>query len=176
VGEAPDAIRLVEDLAEARDVEVDNPDRVVYLTQTTLAVDETDEVVEALRDRFPSLDGPRTDDICYATQNRQNGVKALAGECDAILVVGSRNSSNSTRMVEVAERDGCPARLVDDASEIDPAWLRDVETLGLTAGASAPERVVRRVLRALEGMGPISVGEQPGATEAVRFGLPPEVR
>jgi 4-hydroxy-3-methylbut-2-enyl diphosphate reductase len=149
---------------------------VAYLTQTTLAVDETDQVVEALRERFPDLAGPRTDDICYATQNRQDGVKALARECDSILVVGSRNSSNSTRMVEVAEREGCPARLVDDASEIDLAWLRDVAVLGLTAGASAPERVVRRVLWALEGMGPIRVGESAVAAETVRFGLPAELR
>ena len=176
VGEAPEAIRLVEDLEEARAVEVPDPDRVAYLTQTTLAVDETAEVVDVLRERFPGLVGPRTDDICYATQNRQDAVRALACECDALLVVGSASSSNSTRMVEVSEREGCPARLIDDAADIDLAWLRDVETLGLTAGASAPERVVRRVLRALHGLGPLDVEEQAVTTETVRFGLPAEVR
>jgi 4-hydroxy-3-methylbut-2-enyl diphosphate reductase len=176
VGEAPDAIRLVEDLDEAGAVEVEDPDRVAYLTQTTLAVDETAEVVDVLRERFPTLAGPRTDDICYATQNRQDAVRALARECDALLVVGSANSSNSTRMVEVSEREGCPARLIDDAGDVDLAWLRDVGTLGLTAGASAPERVVLGVLRALRGLGPLAVEEQTVATESVRFGLPGELR
>jgi 4-hydroxy-3-methylbut-2-en-1-yl diphosphate reductase len=132
--------------------------------------------VGALRERFPDLVGPRTDDICYATQNRQDAVKLLARECDAILVVGSSNSSNSTRMVEVAEREGCPARLIDGAGDIDPGWLRDAATVGLTAGASAPERVVRRVLRALHGLGPVEAAEHSVTTETVRFGLPAELR
>jgi 4-hydroxy-3-methylbut-2-enyl diphosphate reductase len=176
VGEAPEAIRLVEDLDEARSIEVEDPDRVAYLTQTTLAVDETTAVVGALRERFPALVGPRTDDICYATQNRQDAVKALASECDAILVVGSANSSNSTRMVEVAEREGCPARLIDTAGDIELRWLRDAATVGLTAGASAPERVVRRVLRSLHGLGPVELAERSVTTETVRFGLPVELR
>ena len=176
VGEAPEAIRMVADVAEAGQVEADDPARVAYLTQTTLAVDETEEVVSRLRDRFPDLAGPRTDDICYATQNRQDAVRDLAEKVDAIIVIGSSNSSNSRRLVEVAERAGCRARLVDGIGDLDPAWLADAGTVGVTAGASAPERVVQRVVRALGGLGPIEIVENAGMSENVRFGLPAELR
>jgi len=176
LGEAPDAIRLVEDIHEAREVDAEDPDRVAYLTQTTLAVDETSEIVDTLRERFPGLAGPRTDDICYATQNRQDAVRALARECDAILVVGSSNSSNSMRLVEVAERAGCRAHLVDGIADVDPAWLTDVSTVGVTAGASAPERVVHDLVTSLTALGPLEVMENDGISENVRFGLPAELK
>jgi 4-hydroxy-3-methylbut-2-en-1-yl diphosphate reductase len=176
LGEAPESIRLVEDLHEARKVEAENPDRVAYLTQTTLAVDETSEIVETLRERFPTLAGPRTDDICYATQNRQDAVRALAADCDAILVVGSSNSSNSMRLVEVAERAGCRAHLVDGIGDVDPAWLASARTVGITAGASAPERVVQDLVSSLGALGPLEVMENDGISENVRFGLPAELK
>jgi 4-hydroxy-3-methylbut-2-enyl diphosphate reductase len=176
MGEAPDSVRLVEDIHEAREVEAENPDRVAYLTQTTLAVDETGEIVDELRDRFPGLAGPRTDDICYATQNRQDAVRALASTCDAILVVGSANSSNSMRLVEVAERAGCPARLIDGIGDIDPAWLADARTVGVTAGASAPERIVQDLVVSLSALGPTEVMENGGISENVRFGLPADLK
>jgi 4-hydroxy-3-methylbut-2-enyl diphosphate reductase len=176
LGEARESIRLVEDIHEAREVEADRPGRVAYLTQTTLAVDETSEIVETLRERFPGLAGPRTDDICYATQNRQDAVRALATECDAILVVGSQNSSNSMRLVEVAQRAGCPAHLVDGIADVDPAWLTGVSTVGVTAGASAPEQVVQDLVSSLTALGPVEVMENDGISENVRFGLPPELK
>jgi len=176
LGEAPDAIRLVADIHEAREVEADDPDRVAYLTQTTLAVDETSEIVDTLRERFPTLAGPRTDDICYATQNRQDAVRALAKGCDTILVVGSRNSSNSMRLVEVAERAGCPAHLVDGIGDVDPVWLSGANTVGVTAGASAPERVVQNLVTSLTALGPVEVLENDGISENVRFGLPAELK
>jgi 4-hydroxy-3-methylbut-2-enyl diphosphate reductase len=176
LGEAPDAIRLVEDIHEAGEVQAEDPDRVAYLTQTTLAVDETSEIVGTLRERFPGLRGPRTDDICYATQNRQDAVRALAGDCDAMLVVGSANSSNSMRLVEVAERAGCSAHLVDGIEDVDPAWLTGVRTVGVTAGASAPERVVQDLVASLEAFGPLEMMENDGISENVRFGLPAELK
>jgi 4-hydroxy-3-methylbut-2-enyl diphosphate reductase len=176
VGEAPDRIQIISDVSGVDDLEVEDPQRVAYLTQTTLAVEETDEVVDALRERFPSLVGPASSDICYATQNRQDAVKQLAGECDLILVVGSTNSSNSRRLVEVAERHGARARLIEDESQIELAWLTGAECIGLTAGASAPEALVQRVLAALAAQGPADVLERRSATETVRFKLPPEVR
>jgi 4-hydroxy-3-methylbut-2-enyl diphosphate reductase len=175
-GEAPTAIRLVEHVEDLDGIEVEDPERVAYLTQTTLAVDEVTEVVDALRKRFPKLTGPGSDDICYATQNRQDAVKAIASECDLLLVIGSDNSSNSKRLVEVAERHGCMARLIDDETEIDPEWLVGARTVGLTAGASAPEVLVERVVEALAGLGPIEVEERPVVTESVQFTLPVELR
>jgi 4-hydroxy-3-methylbut-2-en-1-yl diphosphate reductase len=176
VGEAPGSIQVIADQDEARQVEAPDPARVAYLTQTTLAVDETDEVVDELRERFPGLAGPRTDDICYATQNRQDAVRELAGAVDAIIVIGSANSSNSKRLVEVAERAGCRARLVDGIADLDPRWLADARTVGVTAGASAPERVVQGVIAALEALGPIEIVENPGVRENVRFKVPAELR
>jgi 4-hydroxy-3-methylbut-2-enyl diphosphate reductase len=172
LGEAPESVRLVEDPDDLDALEVDDPDRVAYLTQTTLAVDETEEIVGALRERYPRLAGPRTSDICYATQNRQDAVKALAADSDVILVVGSANSSNSMRLVEVAERHGAPAHLIDDEAAIEPEWLAGRRTIGLTAGASAPEALVQRVLLALRALGATDVNERPTTRETVRFKVP----
>ena len=175
-GEAPGSIRLIQNVEDVDGMEVEDPDRVAYLSQTTLAVDEVDEVVGALRDRFPSLTGPGSDDICYATQNRQDAVKVMARECDLLLVIGSENSSNSKRLVEVAEREGCRAALIDDETGIDPGWLLGADTVGVTAGASAPEVLVDRVLDALAGLGRVAVEERQVTTESMRFTLPVEIR
>ena len=175
-GEAPDHIRVISGEQEVERLQVEDPGRVAYLTQTTLAVDETEGVVARLRGRFPEMVGPRSDDICYATQNRQDAVKALAQTCELVLVVGSGNSSNSNRLVEVAERHGADARLVDDETHIDPGWLAGVRRVGVTAGASSPERVVQRVVNAFGVLGPLEVREQAVADETVRFALPREVR
>jgi 4-hydroxy-3-methylbut-2-enyl diphosphate reductase len=174
-GEAPGAVRLVERPDDVDRLTVPDPDRLAYLTQTTLAADEVERVLTALRRRFPALRGPASDDICYATTNRQAAVRALAGEADLLLVVGSANSSNSRRLVEVAERAGCPAHLLDDDTGLDPAWLVGAGTVGLTAGASAPERLVGRVVDALAGLGPVTVAERAVAAESLRFTLPREV-
>jgi 4-hydroxy-3-methylbut-2-enyl diphosphate reductase len=175
-GEAPERTHVIAGADEVDGLDVQDPERVAYLTQTTLAVDETAEVVEALRERFPALVGPKASDICYATQNRQDAVRALAAECDLVLVVGSTNSSNSRRLVEVSERAGCPALLIEDASEIPPELLIDAARVGLTAGASAPESLVQGVIRALDGLGATSVSERTVATEDVHFKLPLELR
>lgn len=175
-GEAPGSIRLIETEEDVDGLEVDDPAHVAYLSQTTLAVDEVDGVVGALREKFPALVGPGSADICYATQNRQDAVKVLARECDLLLVIGSENSSNSKRLVEVAEREGCRSALIDDERGIDPAWLVGAETVGVTAGASAPEVLVDRVLDALAGLGPVSVEERQVTAESMRFTLPVELR
>ena len=173
LGEAPEHTILVEDVTQARSVTVPDPHRVSYLTQTTLAVDETAEILAVLRDRFPDLKGPPSDDICYATTNRQHALSTVAAEADLVLVIGSPNSSNSVRLVELARRAGTPAYLIDDASDIQPAWLIGVRTIGLTAGASAPPRLVDEVLAALA---PGTVVERETATESIRFTLPAAVR
>jgi 4-hydroxy-3-methylbut-2-enyl diphosphate reductase len=175
-GEAPDRTHVIAGPEEVSTLQVDDPEKVAYLTQTTLAVDETAEVVEALRERFPALVGPKASDICYATQNRQDAVRALAADCDLVLVVGSTNSSNSRRLVEVAERAGCPALLVDDASQIPPELLIDVSRVGVTAGASAPESLVEGVVKALDGLGGATLSERTVATEDIHFKLPVELR
>jgi 4-hydroxy-3-methylbut-2-enyl diphosphate reductase len=174
-GEAPGSIRLVEDADDAARVAVDDPDRVAFLTQTTLAVDETDEIVDVLRSRFPALKGPGSDDICYATANRQQAVREVARDADVVLVAGSVTSSNSKRLVEVAEREGARAYLVDDETDVDLAWLRGVSTVGITAGASAPERIVTRLVGALASLGPVEVEERTTTTEDVQFRLPKEL-
>ncbi|MFL5823157.1 MAG: 4-hydroxy-3-methylbut-2-enyl diphosphate reductase [Solirubrobacteraceae bacterium] len=176
LGEAPERMHVISSTDDIDHLEVQDPKRVAYLTQTTLAVDDTEGVVDALRARFPAVVGPASSDICYATQNRQDAVRALAAECDLVLVVGSGNSSNSRRLVEVSERAGCPALLVEDGGEIPPGRLQGVGTVGLTAGASAPEELVEEVIRALEGLGPVTVSERTVAREEIRFKLPPEVR
>ncbi len=176
LGEAPEHTSVIASEAEVADLEVADPTRVAYLTQTTLAVDETAGVVDALRTRFPDAVGPPSSDICYATQNRQDAVRALAADCDLVLVVGSENSSNSRRLVEVATRAGCAALLVEGAEQIPPAALAGVRRVGLTAGASAPEALVQRVVRALAGLGAVNVSERRVATENMHFKLPPEVR
>jgi 4-hydroxy-3-methylbut-2-enyl diphosphate reductase len=175
LGEAPDRIRVVKDSDEVAGLEVEDPERVAYLTQTTLAVDDTEVVVDALRQRFPSLVGPPSSDICYATQNRQDAVKVLAGDCDLLLVVGSRNSSNSRRLVEVAERQGTEAHLIEDESAIELDWLARSGVIGLTGGASAPEALVQRVLAGIGAMGRATVVERRVADETLQFKLPPEV-
>jgi 4-hydroxy-3-methylbut-2-enyl diphosphate reductase len=175
-GEVPDRIQVIASEDEVEELQVADSGRVAYLTQTTLAVDETQGIVSRLRRRFPGIVGPASDDICYATQNRQDAVKALAASCDLVLVVGSPNSSNSNRLVEVAERHGCPAQLVDDESEIDPARLHGARRIGVTAGASVPERIVQRVLGELQILGPAELSVEAVADESVSFALPREVR
>jgi 4-hydroxy-3-methylbut-2-enyl diphosphate reductase len=175
-GEAPERTHVIGRPDEVAQLDVKDPERVAYLTQTTLAVDDVASVVEALRARFPAAAGPASSDICYATQNRQDAVRALAADCDLILVVGSGNSSNSRRLVEVAQRAGCPARLVESSADIPPEALMDAHRVGLTAGASAPEALVEGVIRALDGLGGATVSERSVATEDVHFKLPPEVR
>lgn len=176
LGEAPERTVLVETPEDVAHLRVEDPERVSYLTQTTLAVDETAEVIDALRARFPALRGPGTDDICYATTNRQDALKAIAAEADLVLVVGSANSSNSLRLVELAERGGTPAHLIDDAGDIRPEWLAGVRTIGLTAGASAPPHLVEAVIAALAGLGRVSLSEHEVTRETVRFTLPLSVR
>jgi len=168
-------IQLVRTRADAAGVHVDDPSRVSYLTQTTLAVDEVAQVVDVLRERFPLLSAPPTEDICYATTNRQHAVLAIADECDIVIVVGSQNSSNSKRLVEVAERAGTPAYLVDDASSIAPEWIMNARRIGLTAGASAPPHLVDEVIGTLRALGPVDVVEREVTREDIRFTLPKEV-
>jgi 4-hydroxy-3-methylbut-2-en-1-yl diphosphate reductase len=168
-GQAPDRTVLVQDVAEARSLRVVDPDNLAYLTQTTLSVDETNEIVEALRDRFPSIEGPPREDICYATQNRQDAVKELARRADVVLVIGSDNSSNSKRLAEVAREQGTPAHLVDDETEVDPAWLDGSDVVGITSGASAPEWLVDRMLSWLASRGANEVEELRLTEEHVRF-------
>jgi 4-hydroxy-3-methylbut-2-en-1-yl diphosphate reductase len=172
MGEAPSAIHLVGDEQEAAEVEIADPGKVAYLTQTTLSVDETQGVIGVLRDRFPVLAGPRSDDICYATQNRQSAVKELARSCQLILVIGAENSSNSKRLVEVARSLGCASHLIPEASAIDPAWFDGVETVGVTSGASAPEWLVDELLDTLRERGAQEVHEVEVVPEDVRFSLP----
>jgi 4-hydroxy-3-methylbut-2-enyl diphosphate reductase len=176
-GQAPERIHLVDGPEEAAAVEVRDPERVAYLSQTTLSVDETVTTVEALRDRFPALQGPPSDDICYATQNRQSAVKTIAPLCDLVIVVGSSNSSNSVRLVEVAREAGAPASyLVDEAGDIDAKWFDGVETVGLTSGASVPEVLVEGVLAYLADNGYSDVEEHTEVKESLLFALPPELR
>jgi 4-hydroxy-3-methylbut-2-en-1-yl diphosphate reductase len=175
-GEAPDSVVLVEDVQDAERVTVPDPERVRYLTQTTLAVDETEEILDVLRRRFPALRGPSSDDICYATTNRQHAVREVALQSDVVLVVGSRTSSNSLRLVEVSERAGAAAYLVDDEREIDLDWIADARTIGISAGASAPDRLVHQVVGAIGALGELVVEEAVTASESLSFRLPPEVR
>lgn len=175
-GEAPDAVVLVESVEDAECVELPRNVRLAYITQTTLSVDETREIIAVLRRRFPDIEGPAREDICYATSNRQWAVKELLGEVDLLLVVGSRNSSNSLRLVEVARAAGVAAELVDDASEIDESWFGDADTVGVTSGASAPERLVRGVCDWFRERGVRDIGEFRSAFEDVVFRLPVELR
>ncbi len=176
-GEAPSRVRLVDGADGAAQVEVRDPSKVVWLSQTTLSVDETIQTVNALRERFPALLDPPSDDICYATQNRQAAVKAIAGQADLVIVVGSPNSSNSVRLVEVARDYGAPAaHLVDDAGEVDERWLDGVTTIGVTSGASVPEVLVAAVLDKLAGHGFGDVEEVEAVEEHMTFALPRELR
>jgi 4-hydroxy-3-methylbut-2-enyl diphosphate reductase len=169
-------VHLVGDEAEAATVEVRDPERVAYLTQTTLSVDETAGVIDTLRQRFPVMAGPRSDDICYATSNRQTAVKALAAQCDLVLVIGATNSSNSVRLVEVARAAGTPSHLIADGSMIDPAWFEGVTTLGLTSGASAPEWLIESLLSTLRERGTAEITEVEAVHEDVHFNLPGALR
>ncbi len=176
LGEAPSSTVLVQTPEDVAALRPRDSERVAYLMQTTLSVDEAAEVSGALRERFPALRAPGSDDICYATTNRQAAVRAIAAESDLVLVAGSANSSNSVRLVETCERIGTPAQLIDSAADIQLGWLTGVSTLGLTAGASAPPAVVEEIISALSGLGPLSVSERTTTTESIRFGLPKEVR
>ena len=169
-------IYLVEDEADVARLEVSQPQKLAYTTQTTLSVDDTRVVIDALRARFPAIQGPRNDDICYATQNRQDAVRELAAHCDLVLVVGSVNSSNSNRLRELAERQGIEAYLIDGADEIDPAWLVGKQRVGVTAGASAPDILVRGVIDRLTALGAGGVRELSGEPESMVFALPKELR
>lgn len=169
-------IYLVESVADVQRLVVKNPQQLHYMSQTTLSVDDTAEVIDALREKFPDIQGPRKDDICYATQNRQDAVRDIAAEVDLLLVVGARNSSNSNRLRELAEKMGTTSYLIDDASCIDRAWLTDIERVGVTAGASAPEVLVRRVIEQLQAWGGRSVDERAGREENITFSIPPELR
>jgi 4-hydroxy-3-methylbut-2-enyl diphosphate reductase len=174
-GQAPERTVLVQDLEEAARVDLPTGP-IAYLTQTTLSVDETGQIVEALRDRYPELQPPPREDICYATQNRQDAVKAIAPRAEVVLVIGSKNSSNSNRLAEVARELGAAAYLVDDETEVDPAWVADATTVGLTSGASAPEHLVARMLTWLAERGFDDVESVPIVEEGVRFSLPAGVR
>jgi len=176
MGEAPDSIVLVESVEQAAIVTAPQTERLVYLTQTTLSVDDTGEIVRVLRGRFPSLEAPPKEDICYATTNRQRAVKRLLGAVDLLLVIGSRNSSNSNRLVEVARAGGVAAHLIEDESEIEEAWLEGIESVGLTSGASAPESLVRRVVGWFRERGVSRVEALDAIAEDVFFKLPREVR
>ena len=166
---------LVESVEDVGKLHVKNKDFLAFVTQTTLSMDDTAEVIDALRHRFPKIVGPKKEDICYATQNRQDAVKKLTSGCDLILVVGSQNSSNSTRLMEISQKAGVPAHLIDNAAEIQRDWLNGKSRIGLTAGASAPEVLVEEVIKKLEEWGAVQVTEAPGIRERVVFSLPREL-
>jgi len=166
----------VEDVEDVATLVIDQPENFAYTTQTTLSVDDTRSIIDALRTRFPAMQGPKNDDICYATQNRQDAVRDLAKRCDLVLVVGSPNSSNSNRLSELARRDGVESYLIDGADEIDPAWVAGKKHIGLTAGASAPQVLVDGVIARLKELGATGVGELDGEPESMVFALPKELR
>jgi len=176
MGEAPDRIVLVETEEDVDRLEVEDPDRVAYLTQTTLSVDETKRIIQRLRERFPNVVGPKSDDICYATTNRQMAVRELARQCDLVLVIGSRNSSNSNRLVEVAREHGAEAHLIDNESQVREEWLEGKRVVGITSGASAPEELVQRLVAWFRARGVAQVEELRTVDENVRFMLPREIR
>jgi 4-hydroxy-3-methylbut-2-enyl diphosphate reductase len=175
-GEAPENIVLVETEKDVETLEIDDPDRVAYITQTTLSVDETSAIIAALKRKFPNITGPKTDDICYATTNRQQAVKELAGECDLVLVIGSTNSSNSVRLVEVAREQGVASHLIDNRDQVDESWLEGVGTVGITSGASAPEELVQALVDFFRERGASEVSELRTVDEDVRFMLPTQIR
>jgi 4-hydroxy-3-methylbut-2-en-1-yl diphosphate reductase len=175
-GEAPQSIVLVQTAGDVDDVDVPDPNRVAYITQTTLSVDETTEIIERLKQRFPAIVGPKTDDICYATTNRQQAVKEMARHCELVLVIGSTNSSNSNRLVEVAREHGADSHLIDNALQVDEEWLEGVETVGITSGASAPEELVERLVEFFRERGAGEISELRTVEEDVRFMLPGEIR
>ncbi len=176
MGEAPDQIVLVQDEADVETLEIENPERVAYITQTTLAVDETTAILTRLRERFPKIVGPRIDDICYATTNRQAAVKQMAASCDLLLVIGSRNSSNSVRLVEVARDCGTASYLIDNVGEVEEQWLEGVRVLGISSGASAPENLVAELVEFFRARGVSDISEFDVVREDVRFMLPKQIR
>lgn len=176
MGQSPQGMYLVESVADVDRLAVKDANRLAYVTQTTLSVDDAEKVVSALRQRFPSIVGPKRDDICYATQNRQDAVKGLATRTDIVFVVGSQSSSNSNRLREVAELLGTKAYLIDQAEQIDPDWLQDIERVGVTAGASAPEVLVQNVVNRLSGGLPGKASQLQGVEENVTFALPKELQ
>ncbi len=175
-GEAPENIVLVQTVAEVADLFVADPNRVAFITQTTLSVDETAEIIAALRARFPAIVSSKSDDICYATTNRQIAVKQLASECELVLVIGSTNSSNSNRLVEVAREHGAASHLIDNHEQVEDSWLRGVKTVGITSGASAPEELVTQLVTHFRALGATEVSELRTVHEDVRFMLPKEIR
>jgi 4-hydroxy-3-methylbut-2-enyl diphosphate reductase len=175
-GEAPDSIILVQTVEDAEALEVEDPSRIAYITQTTLSVDETSEIIAKLKERFPEITGPKTDDICYATTNRQRAVKELAKHCDLVLVIGSTNSSNSNRLVEVARELGCDSYLIDNHTEVEEAWLEGMKTVGITSGASAPEELVDSLVGFFKDRGVEDIDELRVVDEDVRFMLPAKIR
>jgi 4-hydroxy-3-methylbut-2-enyl diphosphate reductase len=175
-GEAPDSIVLVETVEDVDRLELEDPEHVAFITQTTLSVDETAEIIARLRERFPAITSPKSDDICYATTNRQIAVKQLARECDLVLVIGSTNSSNSNRLVEVAREHGAASHLIDNAGQVRAEWLEGIETVGITSGASAPEELVSALVDYFRDRGAAEVSELRTVDEDVRFMLPKEIR
>jgi 4-hydroxy-3-methylbut-2-enyl diphosphate reductase len=176
MGEAPEHIVLVETEADVDALDVPDPDKLAYISQTTLSVDETRAIINRLRERFPNITGPRTDDICYATTNRQAAVKQMAPLCDLVLVIGSRNSSNSNRLVEVARELGAESHLIDNEAQVEEAWLQDKRVVGITSGASAPEELVQRLVAFFRDRGTETVEEFQVVQEDVRFMLPKAIR
>ncbi len=176
MGEAPERILLVQDEGDVETLEVDDPERIAYVTQTTLAVGETAAIIQRLKERFPKITGPRTDDICYATTNRQAAVRQMAPGCDLLLVVGSRNSSNSVRLVEVARDCGTASHLIDNAGEVQEEWLEGCRVVGVSSGASAPENLVGELIQFFRDRGVTDVSEFDVVKEDVRFMLPKQIR
>jgi 4-hydroxy-3-methylbut-2-enyl diphosphate reductase len=175
LGEAPESTVLCSTPEDVDRLQIDNPDHISYITQTTLSLDETEDIVKRLKQRFPNIEGPKAQDICYATENRQLAVKAVVPLCQLLLVVGSQNSSNSRRLVEVCENMGIPAYLIDDLSEVKAQWLEGKETVAVTAGASAPENLVEKLIESLQGRGFDQLDEMEIKEEDVRFNLPAEL-
>ncbi len=173
---AEGGIYLVESVEQVKQLKVKNPDNLTFSSQTTLSVDDTAEIVDALQKTFPNIKGPRKDDICYATQNRQDAVRELASKTELVLVVGAKNSSNSNRLAEVAQKLGTQSYLIDNAECIDPSWLDGVSSVGVTAGASAPDVLVNQVIERLKNLGGSTVNESPGIVENTVFALPAELR
>jgi 4-hydroxy-3-methylbut-2-enyl diphosphate reductase len=176
MGEVPGAIVLVETEADVDALEVEDPSRIAYLTQTTLSVDETTAIIGRLREKFPAITGPRTDDICYATTNRQLAVKQMAEQCDLVLVIGSKNSSNSNRLVDVARDRGAASYLIDNETEVQEEWLEGVDAVGISSGASAPEELVTRLVDFFRARGTTDISEFEVLREDVRFMLPKVIR
>jgi 4-hydroxy-3-methylbut-2-enyl diphosphate reductase len=174
-GRIPGGVHLVSSTEDVKEITVRDPTKVAYVTQTTLSVDDTRDIIEALKHRFPNITGPDVKDICYATQNRQQAVRELAARVDMLLVVGARNSSNSNRLREIGAESGIPSYLIDDARSLDPAWLEGVDTVGVTAGASAPEKLVQDLIDRLGDFGSVVVEELAGAEEHMQFKLPREL-